>query len=143
MNTIDAKALQSIAKRYGIIALYLFGSRAQDILDRTRGKRVSSGTPGSDVDVGALPHREQRLTARERVRLSMELEDLFGVERVDLVVLSEADTYLAVDAIRGELIYSGDPDEQAEYELYILRRAGDLANYQRERINQILSGKGK
>jgi len=59
---------------------------------------------------------------------------------VDLVVLSEADPFLALDVIRGELLWCVDPDVQAEDELYILRRAGGLAPYARERCRLILSG---
>lgn len=61
------------------------------------------------------------------------------VVRVDLVVIPEADPFLAAEVIRGELLYCSDPDDQAENELYILRRAGDLAHYKRERIQSILS----
>jgi hypothetical protein len=52
------------------------------------------------------------------VRLANELEDLFEVSRVDLVMLPEADSFMALDIIRGEVLYCTDADEQAEYELY-------------------------
>jgi hypothetical protein len=80
------------------------------------------------------------MTAQERVRLALELEDLLGVGRVDLVVLPEADPFLALDVIRGEVLYCADPDAQAEHELYVLRRAGDLAHYARDRWQNILAG---
>ena len=73
-------------------------------------------------------------SVQDRVRLSIELEDLLGVNRVDLVVLPEADPFLALDIIRGELLYCEDEDAQAEDELYVLRRAGDLAPLERERL---------
>jgi hypothetical protein len=59
---------------------------------------------------------------------------------VDLVVLPEADPFLALDVIRGELLTCADADAQAEDELYVLRRAGDLARFARERWRLILSG---
>jgi hypothetical protein len=68
----------------------------------------------------------------------MELEDLFEVGRVDLVLLPEADPYVALDVIRGELLYTRDPDRQARYELYVLRRAGDLLPFKKERMRMIL-----
>jgi len=74
------------------------------------------------------------------VEIILALEALFGVKRVDLVVLPEAGPYLALDIIRGELIYCRDPDQQAEDELYILRRAGDLAYFEKERRKMILAG---
>ena len=48
------------------------------------------------------------------------------------MVLPEASPFLALDVIKGELIYCNDPDLQAEDELYVLRRAGDLAYYEKK-----------
>lgn len=132
--------LQEISTRYKLGAVYAFGSRATEVAGRVRGETVSSPLHESDVDIGVQPLLGYRLTAQGRVRLSIELEDLLGVGRVDLVVLPEADPFLALDVIRGELLWCADPDAQAEDELYILRRAGDLAPYARERWQLILSG---
>jgi hypothetical protein len=60
---------------------------------------------------------------------------------VDLVVLSEASAFLALEVIQGEILYEVDPDRTAEYELYVMRRAGDLALFERERVEQILTQK--
>ena len=94
------------------------------------------------MDIGVRPTPGFRLNARDRVRLASDLEDLLGVGRVDLVILTEADPFLAVDVIRGELLYCADKDAQTEEGLHILRRAGDLAPYARERWKQILAGSG-
>ena len=56
--------------------------------------------------------------------------------------LSEADPFLAANIIRGERIFSKDTYLADEYDLYILRRAGDLIPLERERINLIM-GKEK
>jgi len=40
--------------------------------------------------------------------------------------------------IRGELLYSSNPLAQAEHELYVLRRAADLAPLLRARTHAIL-----
>ncbi len=90
--------------------------------------------------MGVEPAPGRRLSAEERVRLADDLEDLLGVKRVDLVVLPEADPFLAVDVIRGELLYCADADRQAEDELTVLRRAADLAPFARVRWRLILSG---
>ena len=132
--------LRGLAVRYEIAALYAFGSRAEEVASRVHGQVVPPHFPESDLDIGAQPVPGRRLTARDRVRLSVELEDLLAVKRVDLVVLPEADPFLALDVVRGELLYCADPDHQAEDELYILRRAGDLAHYAQERWQQILAG---
>ena len=57
----------------------------------------------------------------------MALEDLFSVNRVDVVVISEVDAFLAANIIRAD-----------EYDLYILRKAGHLAPLERERISLIM-----
>lgn len=134
------ESLKEISTRYNLGAVYAFGSRATEVASRVRGEAVSSQVPESDADIGIQPLPGYCLTAQERVRLCIELEDLLGVGRVDLVVLPEADPFLALDVIRGELLWCVDPDVQAEDELYILRRAGDLAPYARERWQLILSG---
>ncbi|MFB0533656.1 MAG: nucleotidyltransferase domain-containing protein [Anaerolineae bacterium] len=130
--------LMAVGHRYKIAALYVFGSRAEEIAGRVRGQAVSSRYADSDVDIGVQPTTGHRPSAQERVRLSIELEELLGVNRVDLVVLPEADPFLALDIIRGELLYCADEDAQAEDELYVLRRAGDLAYHERARHRQIL-----
>jgi predicted nucleotidyltransferase len=135
-----ADELKAIGDQYGIAALYAFGSRAAEVAGRIRRQAASAELPGSDVDIGVQPALGQRLTAEERVRLAGELEELLTAKRVDLVVLPEADPFLALDVIRGELLYCADADQQAEDELYVLRRAGDLVSYAHERWRLILTG---
>ena len=130
--------LRSIGNKYGIVALYAFGSRAGEVAGLIRGQLGIREHPSADLDVGVQPKPGKRLSAQEKVRLASEMEDLLGVSRIDLVVLQEADPFLALDIIRGELLYCADGDLQAEYELYVMRRAGDLAYYARERWAQIL-----
>ncbi len=91
-------------------------------------------------DLAITLERETELSARERVRLTIDLERFFNVPRVDLVLLWDADAFLAVDVIRGDLLYCNDPDQQSLDELYVLRRAGDLAYFEEQRLSGILSG---
>jgi hypothetical protein len=60
-----------------------------------RGRPVPSQHLGADLDVGVRPVLGRRLSAQDRVRLMIELEDLLDVKRVDLVILPEADPFLA------------------------------------------------
>jgi hypothetical protein len=76
------------------------------------------------------------------VQLAVALEGLLDVPRVDLVVLPEGNPFLAVEVIRGELLCCADPDAQAEEELCILRRAGDLAPLKRERLAIVPAQRG-
>jgi hypothetical protein len=132
--------LCTLAKQYDLVAIYALGSRAMEIAARVRGEEVESVHPSSDADIGVLPARERHLRARERVELMLTLEDVLDVGRVDLVILPEASAYLALDVVRGELLCVTDPDAEAEFQLYVLRRAGDLAPFERERWHIILTG---
>ena len=55
-------------------------------------------------------------------------------------MLPQAGPYLALAVVSGELLCCGDPIREAEYQLFVMRRAGDLAFFERERRYQILSG---
>jgi uncharacterized protein len=70
--------------------------------------------------------------------LALALEDLFASIQVDLVILNEADPFLAAEVIRGERLFAQDKHEADEYDLYVLRRAGDLSPLERERIGLVL-----
>lgn len=132
--------IRSIAKRFGLLEIYVFGSRAAEIRARVFGEPAEAKRRDSDVDIGVRTGRRRRLSAEDRVQLAVELEDLFEVQRVDVVVLEAASPFLALDVIRGDLLYSEDADAQAKYELYVLRRAADLEPFERLRIRQILTG---
>lgn len=138
MDVTNLHRLQSLAEKYHFSDLYLFGSRAEEIAGRLRGAPPAHFSKDSDVDIGVQPEPGHRFSALEKVELALALEELFETKRVDLVLLPEADPFLALAVIKGELIYSNDLDRQAEDELYFLRRAGDLAEFQRERIDMIL-----
>ncbi|MCP9447171.1 MAG: nucleotidyltransferase domain-containing protein [Nitrospira sp.] len=140
MNTDMSGGLASMCRRYGIDALYVFGSRAPEIAGLVRCGHALTDKTTADVDIGILPKPGRSLDPLAKVRLMAELEDLLGVGRVDLVSLPEAPPFLAVEIIRGELLYEADPDRCAEYELFVLRRAGDLAPFERDRVRDVLAG---
>lgn len=126
--------LAEICSRYGIEILYAFGSRSHEIKDCIEGKVQTLGQSESDVDLGAKPRHGVSLSVQEKVQLTTELEDLIGANRVDLCMIDQADPFLAADMIRGERLYCEDDHRADEYDLYVLRRAGDLVPLERERM---------
>jgi predicted nucleotidyltransferase len=95
--------------------------------------------PGpSDVDIGVRPNPGASFLVETKVRLAIALEDLLEVDRVDLVCLPDADPFVAANIVRGERLYARDEHEADEYDLYVLRRAGDLIPLERERMALIL-----
>ena len=133
------KRFNQIADRFKLDIVYAFGSNAGGVVEWLGGTRAGlSLSPLSDVDIGVRTSPERKLTVKEKVQLALALEDLFSVSRVDLVVIQEADPFLAANIIRGERIYCRDEYRADEYDLYILRRAGDLAPLERERLALIM-----
>ncbi len=128
--------LKQLAEKYGLQIIYAFGSRAKEALDLVEGKikRLSKGI--SDLDIGIKP--ERRLNVEEKVEIALALEDIFDVSRVDLVVIPEAPIFLALEIVKGELLYAKDAVYEAEYQLYIMRQAAELIPYERMRQKMIL-----
>jgi len=138
-DTVDYQVqLKKICKRYHVESVYVFGSRADEIRRFLDGKDKRLLPSQSDVDVGVKIEKGVSLTVREKVRLGIELEDLFDVNRVDLLVISEVDPFVAANIVRGERIYCEDDYIADEYDLYILRRAGDLVYLERKRMTLAL-----
>ena len=125
--------LQKICKIHHIEIVYVFGSRSREIKQRVDEKRSRPTKRFPDVDIGIKMTGKARLSVRDKVQVMRSLEDLFEVGRVDLVVLGEADPFLAANVIRGERLFCEDDQRADNYDLYILRRAGDLAPLERER----------
>jgi predicted nucleotidyltransferase len=103
-----------------ILALYLFGSRGRH-----------EETEDSDVDLGVLFRRDKEETLREVLLLEDLFERRLGLP-VDLIDVGRSSAFLALDVIRGDRIYCTDPDYCDDFELYVMRRAGDLAFFEKE-----------
>jgi predicted nucleotidyltransferase len=135
--------LRKICDRHHIDLVYAFGSRADEVSAFIYGIGKMDERATSDVDIGIKPSPKRgAMPVRERVEVALEMEELLGIERVDLVTLSEADSFLSANIVRGERVFARDPYSAEEYELYILRRAGDLAPLEQERLSMIFAKAG-
>jgi predicted nucleotidyltransferase len=130
--------LEGLLAPFGVASAYAFGSRGSEVSAWLAGSGSRPETGDSDVDIGVRPLHGTRWGVKEKVRLAQALEDLLGCARVDLVVLPEADPFVAAEVIRGERLYAADSEDADEYDLYVLRRAGDLLPLERERVRLIL-----
>ncbi len=131
--------LQRVARRFFIEIVYAFGSHSREAFDWIRGKERQLNFPrGADLDIGVKQRQGTNLHVSQKVQLALALEDLFSAPRIDLVVIPEADPFLAANIIRGERLFAEDEYLADEYELYILRRAGDCVPLERERMALIL-----
>lgn len=138
-DTGNQAALESLCRQHGIHILYAFGSRGKEARIWMSQSATTLPLGASDLDIGVKP--ADALDVRRKVEIAVALEELFGVSRVDLVVLPEADPILAANVIRGERLFADDRYLADEYDLYILRRAGDLAFMERERETLVLGFK--
>ena len=135
--------LESFCNQHHVGILYVFGSRGTEIrkmLDEDAGVEPAKS---SDVDIAVKLSGDRTLSVREKTELSVTMENLLGVDRADVISLSEADPFLAVNIIRGERLFCADQHEADEYELYVLRRAGDLAPFERMRIERIMDSSAR
>jgi len=121
--------LQEICADYGLLSVYVFGSRAEDGVQRIFGRSVD-GT-GSDLDVGVFGRKGTVSVARLGA-LQAALEELFAPLRVDLVPLDRVDPLFQFAAIQGERITVADSTAADEKELEVMRRAADLLPFQRQ-----------
>ena len=136
------QSLAALCAQFQIAILYSFGSRAKELL-AWLGDPAAALVPGpSDVDIGAKPLPGVHLGWEEEVALAQALEELFGVERVDLVNLDKANPYLAAEVIHGERLYAQDDYLADNYDLYILRREADLAFLEEEKAKILLGVDG-
>jgi len=135
MNKIKNE-LKQLAEKYDIQIIYAFGSRAKEALNLVEGKIERLSKSISDLDIGIKPKR--RLNIEEKVEIALALEDIFDVSRVDLVIIPEAPIFLALEIVKGELLYAKDLTYEAEYQLYIMRQAAELIHYERIKQKMIL-----
>ncbi len=128
--------VEEICAMHRVKALYVFGSRSAEMLGFIQDDARQLSESQSDLDVGVLPHSP--FSIEDKVNLTLELETFFNSTKVDLIVLPEADSFLAANVIRGERVYAEDPYLADEFDLFVLRRAGDLAELERQRMEMIL-----
>ena len=111
--------LKELCKRYHVEIIYAYGSRCLEVVRYIKGKGSMDKNNPSDVDIGIKPFKGSHLSVSDKVKLIIEIEDLLRVGRVDLVVLSEADPFLAANIIRGERLLCENSYMADEYELFL------------------------
>ena len=128
--------LEQICARHDVDALYSYGSRALQALRWLHHKGALAAGP-SDLDLAVSRGIGKRFSLAEKVALATAFSDLFEFAAVDLADMAEVDAFVAANIVRGERLYCSDRMYAEELDLYVLRRAGDLAPYERERLAHI------
>ena len=122
------KALERIRDKYGLLAVYLFGSRADDGLRLLRGESVEP--EGSDLDIGIVFLREEP-GLLQLGSLQIDLSDAFSPLTIDVVPLNKVDPLFQFRAIDGHRIDVADTHRADIFELEVMRRAAELLPIQR------------
>jgi uncharacterized protein len=135
---VNIEHLAELSKKFNLADIYVFGSRAKEVAASMGAGTMTVKIGQSDIDIAVRPSSDHPLSPREVAGISVILEDLLNSGRVDLTILPDVDPFLALDIVRGELLFTNNPVNQANYELSVLRRAGDLAPFKRTRIKLIL-----
>jgi predicted nucleotidyltransferase len=128
MTATRREMLKAACERHGVLAVYLFGSRADDGLAVLEG---AAAAKGSDIDVGVVFERHDFRPA-VLAALQVAMEDVFEPLRVDLVPLQRVDAIFQYHAIDGHRIFDRDSTRTAFYELEVMRNAAELLPIQRQ-----------
>lgn len=119
------RIIEVLGRKPEIVGAWIFGSRSR-----------GDASEASDLDIAVLP--DTALELERLIALEDELERAGGTS-VDLVDISRSRPFLALDIVRGERIFERDGRRLDEFELYVLRRAADLAPFERERRRALLA----
>lgn len=128
--------IEYLAEKYQLQLIYAFGSRSKEALNILEGKKYKVIEAKSDLDIGIKAKRP--LEIDKKVEIAIYLEDLFDMPAVDLVTIPEASVFLALEIVQGELLYADNETHEAEYQLYIMRRAAELIRYERQKKTMVL-----
>jgi predicted nucleotidyltransferase len=112
------KGLKEKLTKLGILAVYLFGSKA-----------IGKGSPLSDVDIGVVcKDPMQDMDTRSLYNLLYKLfSDLYPHSRLDIVFLQTAALALQFFAIKdGKVIFAEDPRFTADYENRVIQQYLDF-----------------
>ena len=121
--------LGRLCAAHDVLALYLFGSRADDGLTVLEGGHVSAA--GSDLDIG-VAFRTPDFDHHRLASLQVALEDRFAPLRIDLVPLQRVDALLQYAAIDGHRVATSDSTAADLYELGVMRRGAELLPIERQ-----------
>lgn len=120
--------IEKIAREHGLLAVYLFGSRADDGLRLLAGEDVERA--GSDLDIGVV-FRQGNVHIERLFPVEDALEKLLPEMRLDIVGLQRVDPLFQLNAIREHRVAAPDPDVADSWELDVMRSAAELLPIQR------------
>ena len=119
------KRIEAIARKYGILTLYFFGSESEKGRVYLEGGRITPD-PFSDLDVAVAFEKAPPEPMETYGHLYREISDIFEPFKVDLLFMQEVSTLFKYEILRGIRIYSKDGFDADEFEEGIMKRSQDL-----------------
>lgn len=119
------ETIKTIAEKFGIIFIYLFGSQADQGKRYLEGKEFSVD-PFSDLDVAIFFEKLPAETVKVYGNLYKEISELFDPFNVDLLFMQEVNCLFQYEIIKGVRIYEREESTADEFEEIIMKKAEDL-----------------
>ncbi|MEW6417456.1 MAG: nucleotidyltransferase domain-containing protein [Nitrospirota bacterium] len=129
--------IKTIAEKYGLMLVYLFGSHVN------KGKKYLEGeyvVPDafSDLDVAVAFENPPAEAIKTYGILYKEISGIFDPFNIDLIFMHEVDTLFQYEIIKGIRIYEKDEFCADEFEEGIMKRVEDLLFKKRILNNEII-----
>jgi predicted nucleotidyltransferase len=126
--------IERIAREHDLLAVYFFGSRADDGLRLLRGEPVESA--GSDLDVGVV-FREEDPSIERLFPVKDALEKLLPEMGLYVVGLQRVDSFFQFNVIQGQRVAASDAYVADIWELRVMRSAAELQAIQRANESEV------
>ena len=123
---MKVETIKTIAEKFGVILIYLFGSQADHGKRYLESNEVSSD-PFSDLDVSIVFEKLPVETVKVYGSLYKEISELFDPFNIDLLFMHEVNCLFQYEIIKGVRIYEREESIADEYEEIIMKRAEDLS----------------
>lgn len=134
---MKTRKIRNIAKKYGIVLIYLFGSQAENGARYLAGDNISAEDL-SDLDLAVsfenIPSEPMKIYGA----LYRELSEIFAPFYIDLVFMHEVGTLFQYEIIKGVRMFEKDEFSTDDLEEKIMKRAEHLAFKQRIMNREIL-----
>jgi predicted nucleotidyltransferase len=135
---MKADEIQSLAREYGIVLIYLFGSMAEEGKKYLQGKSITPDD-SSDIDISIAFENSPSDPMKIHGILYKRLSDIFEPFHIDLLFFHEVDPIFQYEIIKGVRIYEKDKYYADDIEEMIMKKAGDLI-FKKRVFNQEIVG---
>jgi hypothetical protein len=120
---VNQKSIERIAKKYRIILVYLFGSKARNTDSKI-----------SDIDIAVLLENNEEDDLKDLIlALIFEFSKLFKSDKIDLLLLNRASLAIQYRVIsEGKILYQINSELRCNYEEKVVKLYLDFKKFEEE-----------